>query len=256
MACALGAAVAVSGAAWAQKPATDGKDWSLTVGAGALYAPDYEGSDDYEVRALPFLMASYQDWLTFSVPEGLRAAVVNVDGFKAGVLLAYRFDRDGDDNIALKRWGDVDGAIEAGLFAEYRSGPFRVEFDVQHDVSGAHEGMVAQLSARYGARIGPAMVSFGPQVTWADDNYTQTYFGITPAQAAVALVPYVPYAADGGIKDYGLSAMVVVPLSDSWSVTGLASVNVLTGDAADSPLVQAQGSETQFMAGLFLGYRF
>jgi MipA family protein len=256
VALALSAAVLFAPAALAQRPAESGKDWSVTVGAGGLYTSDYEGSDDYEFRALPYLAVQYQDWLSLSVPDGLKAAVINADGFKAGVLLGYRFDRDGDDNVAIARWGDVDGAVELGAFAEYRTGPFRVELDVRHDVSGAHEGMIAKLAARYSTRIGGAMLSFGPQVTWADDNYTQTYFGITPAQAAVALVPYVPYAADGGIKDYGISAMVIVPLDDQWSITGLASVSQLTGDAADSPIVAIQGSETQFMAGLFVGYKF
>jgi outer membrane protein len=100
------------------------------------------------------------------------------------------------------------------------------------------------------------MLSAGPQVTWADDNYTQTYFGLTPAQAASAVLPYAPYAADGGVKDYGLGAMVMVPLDEQWTVTGLLSVSRLTGDAADSPIVAVHGSETQFTAGVFVGYRF
>ena len=253
---ALGAACFAISSAQAGKPEGVDKDWSVTIGAGGLYSPDYEGSDDYEFRALPYLAVTYQDWLSFSVPEGLKIAFLNADGFKAGVLAGYRFDRDAGDNIALAGWGDVDGAIELGAFAEYRQGPIRVELDVRQDVSGAHEGTVAKLSARYATRIAGAMFSVGPQLTWASDDYTQTYFGITPAQAASAVLVYAPYQADGGIKDYGLSATVVVPLDDQWSVTGLASVNWLTGDAADSPIVAVQGSETQFMAGLFVGYRF
>lgn len=252
----LSAVFATSAFAQAGKPESAGKDWSVTVGAGGLYSPDYEGSDDYEFRGLPYLAVAYQDWLSLSVPEGLKVALVNDFGFKAGVLAGYRFDRDAGDNIALAGWGDVDGAFELGAFAEYRHGPFRVELDVRHDVSDTHDGTIAKLSARYSARLAGAMISVGPQVTWADDNYTQTYFGLTPAQAVAAVLPYAPYAADGGIKDYGVSATVIVPLDAQWSVTGLVSVSQLTGDAADSPIVALQGSETQFMAGLFVGYRF
>lgn len=252
----LTAAAFFVSAAHAGKPAGQDKDWSVTIGAGGLYSPDYEGSDDYEFRALPYLAVTYQDWLSLSVPEGLKIALLNDDGLKAGVLAGYRFDRDAGDNIALAGWGDVDGAIELGAFAEYRQGPFQIALDVRQDVSGAHEGAIAKLSARYSTRVGGALVSVGPQATWASDNYTQTYFGITPAQAASAALWYVPYQADGGIKDYGLSATVVVPLDDQWSVTGLVSVSQLTGDAADSPIVAMLGSETQFSAGVFVGYRF
>jgi MipA family protein len=253
-----GAALVLSAASFASGPPQGGPkpDWQFMVGAGGLYSPDYEGSDDYEFRALPYLSVKYQDWLSFSVPEGLKVALLREDGFRAGLLAGYRFDRDAGDNIALAGWGDVDGAFELGGFAEYRSGPFSVELDLRQDVSGAHEGLIGKLSARYSTRLGPVMISAGPQVTWADDNYTQTYFGITPAQAAAATLWYAPYAADGGIKDYGLSAVVIVPLDDQWSVTGLFSVSQLTGDAADSPIVSMQGDETQFTAGVFVAYRF
>jgi outer membrane protein len=250
-------ACSVAAAASAPPPSGEPKpDWVIVAGAGGLYSPDYEGSDDSEFRALPYLSIRYQDWLSLSVPEGLKAAIVNENGFKAGVVLGYRFDRDASDNIALAGWGDVDGAFEAGLFAEYRFGPVRFEADVRQDLSGAHEGLIAKASLRYAVRLGSAMLSAGPQVTWADDNYTQTYFGLTPAQAASAVLPYAPYAADGGVKDYGLGAMVMVPLDEQWTVTGLLSVSRLTGDAADSPIVAVHGSETQFTAGVFVGYRF
>lgn len=253
---ALGAALCFVSTASAGKPEGPQKDWSVTIGAGGLYSPDYEGSDDYEFRGLPFLAVTYQDWVSLSVPEGLKVALLNDNGFKAGLLAGYRFDREASDNAALAGWGDVDGAVELGAFAEYRHGPFRVELDVRHDLSDAHDGTIAKLAARYSARIGFAMLSVGPQVTWADDNYTQTYFGVTPAQSALAVLPTPVYAAEGGLKDYGLSATIIVPIDEQWSVTGLASVSQLTGDAADSPIVALRGSETQFMAGLFVGYRF
>lgn len=253
---ALGAAVLAMSTAYAGKPGGETKDWSITVGAGGLYSPDYEGSDDYQFRGLPYLAVSYQDWLTFAVPDGLRVALLNEGGFKAGVLAGYQFDRDAGDNLALAGWGDVDGAVELGAFAEYRHGPFKLDFDVRHDVTDAHDGTTATLGAKYMARLGWAMLTVGPSVTWADDNYTQTYFGVTPAQSAAAVLATPAYVAKGGIKEYGLSATMVVPLNEQWAITGLAGVSQLTGDAADSPIVALRGSETQFTAGLFLGYRF
>ncbi|HAJ48436.1 MAG TPA: hypothetical protein DCL54_17815, partial [Alphaproteobacteria bacterium] len=241
----LGAA-SVSTAIASESVAPEKKDWRLTVGAGGLYRPDYQGSNEYEFTALPFLAGAYQDWLTFQVPEGLKAAVIVTDTFKAGVLAGVRFSRDAGDNIALAGWGDVDTAFELGGFAEYTVGPVTLGLDVRGDVSGAHEGFIAKASARYNARFGWARLSVGPEIQWADDNYTQTYFGITPVQAAASVLGYAPYAADGGINSYGFGAVLIVPLSKEWSITAIGSVSQLTGDAADSPIVAQQGSETQF----------
>lgn len=232
------------------------KDWTVVVGGGGLYVPDYQGSDDYEFRPLPYFRIEYQDWLTLSVPEGLKVAVVDEDGFTAGVLAGYRFGRDAGDNIALAGLGDVDGALELGAFADYKFDAIRLSLDARRAVAGDDAGTIATLSVRYEARFAGTIVSLGPKVSWVDDSYAQTYFGITPVQAAASTLGYAPYAANGGIKDYGIGLTVVVPLDNSWSVTGLASVSRLTGDAADSPIVDAQGSETQVTLGLFAGYRF
>ncbi|MFM9862530.1 MAG: MipA/OmpV family protein [Micropepsaceae bacterium] len=230
-------------------------DWTFILGGGGLYTPDYEGSDDYRFRALPYFRVQYQDWLSLSVPEGLKLTALNDGGFKAGAIVGYRFDRDAGDNIALAGWGDVDGALELGAFAEYKIDAFKLSLEARQGVSD-DVGLIATLGLRYETRIAGAMVSLGPKVSWVDDDYAQTYFGITGPQAAAAVHPYAPYAADGGIKDYGFGLTAVVPLGDAWSLTGIASVSQLTGDAADSPIVAREGSETQVTLGLFAGYRF
>lgn len=236
-----------------ERPAEQG--WSVVIGGGGLLSPDYEGSDDFEFRALPYISAKYDDWLSFSVPEGLKLTAINEGGFRAGVLAGYRFDRDEDDNDALDGWGDIDGTAELGAFAEYRMDAFKLAIDARQGLSD-ETGLQATLSLRHESRIGPSRLSFGPQVTWADDDYTQTYFGITPTQAAASTIGFAPYAAEGGIKSYGLGLSVFTPVTDSWAITAIASVSQLTGDAADSPIVADEGSETQYMVGVFAGYRF
>jgi len=48
-------------------PSVAGEEWETSLGAGALYAPDYLGSDDYETRALPILRLSYGDRFYFNL---------------------------------------------------------------------------------------------------------------------------------------------------------------------------------------------
>jgi outer membrane scaffolding protein for murein synthesis (MipA/OmpV family) len=247
----------VASVAFAQPaPPPPNTGWSFVVGGGGLLTPDYQGSDDYDVRALPLVSAKYDEWLTISFPEGVKAAFVNDGGFKLGVSAGFGFGRDESDNAALVGLGDIDSAVELGAFAEYRLGPVVFGLDARHDVAGAHDGTIARLSARFVLPFSGVRLGFVPQLTWADDNYTQTYFGISPAQAAASALGYAPYEANGGIKDYGLTAMAMIPLAEDWTLTAMAGVSQLTGDAAESPLVAGEGSETQFNAGIFIGYKF
>src|SRR5688500_18124252 len=39
----------------------DDSAWDVGIGAGAVYHPDYEGSDDYEVDPVPLLLLNYRD---------------------------------------------------------------------------------------------------------------------------------------------------------------------------------------------------
>jgi outer membrane scaffolding protein for murein synthesis (MipA/OmpV family) len=82
----------------------------------------------------------------------------------------------------------------------------------------------------------------------------QSYFGVTPAQAARS--GYGVYRPSGGFKDVGVMAGISMPLSESWSVDLMAKYAHLLGDAADSPLVDLKGSANQFSAGLSLSYHF
>jgi MipA family protein len=230
--------------------------WSFVAGGGGMAAPDYQGSDEYKVRALPFFSAKYDEWLTISFPEGVKAALVNENGLKIGLSAGFGFGRDQSDNEALAGLGDIDTSIELGMFAEYNFGPVIAGVDVRHDVAGAHEGTVAKLYGRMMIPAGGVKFGIGPQVTWADTNYTQTYFGISREQAFASRLGYAQYTVASGIKDYGLSAMAMVPIADDWSLTLMAGVSQLTGEAAESPIVEQQGSATQFNAGVFVGYKF
>ncbi|WP_341704334.1 MipA/OmpV family protein [Ferrovibrio sp.] len=236
------------------------KDWDIRLGAGALYQPDYEGSDDYEVAPLPLVMISYRD-LVF-----LRGPMLGVNAFtwqgpgpgdklQAGPLVRYQFGRDAGDNDALRGMGDIDDAVELGGFVTYGMGPWSAGLTVFRDVTDSHEGLTAKLSAGHRLPLGPKLMLRSELfTTWADDNYTEAFFGVTAAQAARSGLRQ--YRPEGGIKDVGLSLDLNYSLTEHWGVTGRLGYKRLLGDAADSPLVQDRGSADQFTTGLFVSYRF
>ena len=67
----------------ANAQARDGGDWQVMLGGGAIYAPDYEGSDDYEVLPFPFLSVEYRDLAYIRGPEGILIGLAEQLGQQA-----------------------------------------------------------------------------------------------------------------------------------------------------------------------------
>jgi outer membrane protein len=61
------------------------------------------------------------------------------------------------------------------------------------------------------------------------------------------------YDIDSGFKDVFLGVAASVPLGDRWSLKLAGRYAHLLGDAADSPIVEA---ESQWSGGVGLTYRF
>lgn len=240
-------------------PAAKG-DWDIRLGAIALYQPDYDGSDDYEIAALPFVMASWRDLIFLRGPVlGANAitwqGTVRGDRLQAGPLIRYAFGRQEDDSSDLRGMGDIDGGVEIGGFINYSLGPWSGELAVFRDASSGHDGLTARLSAGHRLPLGPKlMLRSEIAATWADDNYTQAFFGVTAAQSARSgLRQYQP---EGGLKDAGITLDLNYSVTESWGVSGRLGYRRILGDAADSPLVATRGSADQFTTGLFASYRF
>lgn len=261
------ASLAASATAAAQPSETGG--WAITLGAGTLYSPSYEGDDDYSLSILPNIQLRYEDRFFASVQEGAGYNVINTSKWRAGPIARIRFSRDddGDQSFAisggetddLRGLGDVDTSIELGGFAEYDLGNVKLSAELRQAVSG-HDGMVADLGARWRgvyAGFGPPLIwSAGPRLRLVDDQYTSAYFGVTPAQSIASGLPV--YEADGGLHSYGVGATAILPLSrdGAWSAVFLAGYDKLSGDAGDAPLVQLRGDDDQATFGVFISYTF
>jgi MipA family protein len=241
----------------AEEPSSD---WEIQIGAGAMVSPDYEGSDDYEVNPLPMVNISYKDRVFLDGPS-IGANLLIWDGtrpgdqLKIGPLLRYQMGREDDDNDALKGLGSIDGSAEIGGFISYENGPFSAGIKAFQDVGDGHEGMIVELEGGYRHSFNDNWsMQASIATTWADEDYTQSFFGIDSGQSLRS--GYREYNAEAGFKDIGLSLGVSYSFAENWNVTGMAGYSRLIGDAADSPIVDKQGSADAFMTGLFVGYRF
>lgn len=228
--------------------------WSIVVGGGGAYAPDYEGSDDYEFQPFPFASVVYDDFI-FIEGTSLGVNLLNFDGFKVGPIARYGFGRDEDDNDALDGLGDVNDSIELGGFLKYEIGIWSAGLTVAQDVAGGHEGLVAEATAGVGVPLTENLrSSLEASASWADSNYMESYFGISPKQSAKSGLSQ--FEADAGFKDVGIMLGLDYMFTDSIGIGGRAQYKRLLSDAADSPIVDDKGSADQFFTGLFLTYRF
>ncbi|WP_300295445.1 MipA/OmpV family protein [Ferrovibrio sp.] len=248
--------LSAGGPAMAQSGATEKSgektDWRLTIGAGAMLAPSYLGSDDYDIDALPLFDLRYADRVFLSTRDGLGANLLSSSRWRAGPVIKYRFGRDQDDDDALRGLGDVDPAGEAGGFVHYDLRPFKLGAEIRQGFGG-HEAVIGDMFVTWSTRLTDSlMLTAGPRATVASKDFTQTYFGIDAGQAARS--GYRPYDPDGAYVSYGLGATLTYKLTDQLSLGGFAGIDRIAGDAADSPIVDQAGSATQARLGLTLGY--
>lgn len=230
--------------------------WALTLGALGGIRPDYQGSDDYTGFGAPLVDLRYRDIFFLSSRDGIGVSVFRSNGFAVGPLLRYRFGRDQDDNDALKGLGDVGGTVEGGAFVRWQNGGWVVNVNAAQGLNGGgNRGFSAYASVGYGGRFAERWsYSVGPNVTWADSQFMQAYFGVTPDQAVTS--GYRPYSPGSGVKDVGLAGTLTWRFAERAAATALVEVSQLLDGAADSPIVDQKGSATQAFFGLGLSYRF
>ena len=243
-----------------------GVDW--TLGAGAVLATDYEGSDDYEPFPSLRLKAAWGDGYFVDLGGStlralqLRGNVIPGGRFQAGPLLNFRQERDDVDNDRVDDLDDVDNAFELGGFLGYlhkfqgaRAPSLGANFQFAADVSDAHNGWLFQPGIDLALPFGESFVfSARAFSTYATEKYMSTYFGIDNKNAGVSGLDR--FDADAGFKDVGLGLGLNYQISESWGLNLQGGYTRLIGDAEDSPVTDDEGSANQFFGGLGFTFSF
>lgn len=225
-------------------------DWSLIIGAGGMLEPSYEGSDELEASPLPFVLFNYGDWLEIN-PSGASVTVFRHDGFSLSGSVGYETGRDTDDHDRLRGLSDIDFAATVGAQAAYEWGPVEIYGEVERTIEGS-ESLLGTLGVGYSAPVSERLVlGASAEAIVADDNHMDAYFSVDAGQSAASGLSQ--YDAEAGLKRVNLSASATYLVNENWLVGGEAQLGVLTGDAADSPIVE---ETLQPSLAVFLGYRF
>jgi outer membrane protein len=232
--------------------------WKFALGGGVVNGPRYPGSRYDFTRGLPLASVSYGRFFLGAIPgggapAGAGAYLLHTEHWAIGLDVGgdSRKPRRATDDPILRGWGDIPGTARAGVFAGYTRDWLSVRGSIS-DALAHHEGVLASLAveAKYHATQ-RLTLSIGPEVTWANNQYAQTFFGISAAQSEIAGI--APYRAKSGVNTVGGSAGAAYMLTDHWSLGAHVSYGRLQGDAANSPVTT---DKTQRMYGAFVTYRF
>ena len=231
-----------------------------SLGVGVV--PDYMGSDDYTAGIAPAGLVRFGDsdrYVRLLVAE-LSVNVLDSRNWSLGPVVNYRFARDDVDDSVVKLMRDVDGTVEAGVFAGWtwigEDDPrhrFAASVQFLHDVMDEHEGYIASVSARYFKPVTlPLTLSVGVTATYGSSDYMQTYFGVDSVDSARSGLS--EFNAGSGLRDVRVPLMAIYSLSPKWHIAGGLIYTKLLDDASDSPVVDERGSSNQIYAGVGVAY--
>jgi outer membrane protein len=234
-------------------------EWRFTVGGGVGWTPKYPGADSYRLRALPVIGVSYGRFFAGGdsgggVGGGLGVNLLSHGNWRLGVALALGFGdaRRESDHPSLQGTGDIERTTRGVIFGGYTWRWLSAQLRIAPDVAGNDQGTLAffDVSVRYRASE-QLFFSAGPGITWADDDYMMTFFGVSAEQAARSTLP--AYEARGGVHAVRFGVNAGYRIDRAWSVGGRLGTARLRGDAAASPITR---DRTQNLAAVFVSYRF
>ena len=231
-------------------------DVKYSIGAGVGVVPDYEGSEDYKAAPLPYFSAQWKSGRYVRLDGNvLKINLLANDTWSLGPVLQYRGERDDDvDNNRVSKMDKIDAAVEAGAFLGYNYDSWDIGFQLATDVSGEHDGLLATARTGYTFKNDKMSTRFGASVTYADDDYMDTYFSVDAKDAIRSGLKR--YKAESGIKDVGVDLMLRYSMNENWSIRGITAYSALLEDAKDSPIVDDEGESGQFKGSVVVIYNF
>ena len=227
-------------------------EWDVTLGAGAAVRPTYEGSDHYIASPVPFVNVIWRDTIALGV-DGL-SAYWRYQNLRIGGGLSYGTGRQQSSGIfqqgdgRLAGMGDIPAAFALKAFADYKLGPVVLNAGLTKFTANGNDGVLVNFGIGLPYKLTETTtVRASVSADWADQNYMQTYFGVTPTQAVNS--GFAQFNAGAGIKDVNFGVGLTQQLGPHWALVANARLLRLTGDAENSPIVFSK-TQALFMSAI------
>lgn len=237
------------------------EDNQLLIGGGVAVEARYAGSD--RNKAAPLVVLDYTHASGFFASTLRGVGYGGQDGpVSYSAALGYRGGRkDKDQNSLfgntgsneLKGMGEIKGNPSAVLGLGFKPLPM-LELTLSADLPLSHRENGKTLHAGIGAQLlrgGPDNVSLALTAGFADNNYLQTYHGVTAAQAATS--GFSAYRPRGGLYEASTMLTWEHSFDARWSATTMLGATQLLRDASRSPLTKRKTNPT---AGFYVSYAY
>ena len=230
--------------------------WIVTIGARAAAAPPYEGAGHDVVAPSPTFTLRRADSPDRFIPPdgGTTLALLSSSYISAGPMVRFRYKRGDADKLTGMK--PIDLAIEPGAFVDlWPTSWFRARVEGRHGILG-HHGWVgdAGLDLVHTGKRWDA--SIGPRMGFGDARYMDTYFGVTPTEAARSPLINAPYEPGAGKRYTGLEAATSYRMVKDMRLSFDVGYHRLSSKAAQSPIVLVAGSRDQISGGVGVSYSF
>lgn len=231
----------------------------ILIGAGLRSRPAYDGSASRVIDPVPVLRYYGDPWFLRTTQGVLEAGARTRPhaGLVGGVQLAYEEGRVRSESTFLERYGvdDIDPDASLGVHLEWDGylGPMpvsalaRARWHVRDEL-GSQADLRLVAGVYGGGRLNAVVYVEG---TWADDRSVQSFYGITPQQAASTGLP--EYEPSGGLLRTEIGTLWSFDLDRAWMLVGRIAGRQLRGDARRSPLTE---DPTNGYFSLGFAYRF
>ena len=231
--------------------------WTVTIGAGGNFRPDFEGATHDQLSPVPIFSVeragSHQQFI--GPRDGASIALFDTGGFRAGPVGTFLPARKASSDSALNGLYDVKATIELGGFIEYFPVDwFRARAEVRRGFGGS-TGVFADLSADAIVPVWDRLTwSAGPRLSFANTHGTAPFFGIDQTEALASGLPV--FNATGGLHSVGAGTQLRYQITPQWEVHSYIEYQRLTGAAAASPLIAQRGSPNQTTSSIGASYSF
>jgi outer membrane protein len=231
--------------------------WTVTIGAGGNFRPDFEGATHDQLSPVPIFSVeragSHQQFI--GPRDGASIALFDTGGFRAGPVGMFLPARMASSDSALNGLYDVKATIELGGFIEYFPVDwFRARAEVRRGFGGS-TGVFADLSADAIVPVWDRLTwSAGPRLSFANTHGTAPFFGIDQTEALASGLPV--FNATGGLHSVGAGTQLRYQITPQWEVHSYIEYQRLTGAAAASPLIAQRGSPNQTTSSIGASYSF
>ncbi len=240
--------------------AEDNSDPNI-FGLALQSGPAYIGSDSNKVSPIPIIMFAKGPWFV-QTTEGILETGLKQDflnNYSAGIQLAYEDGRFRKDANFLKEHNidNISASASYGAFLQYENNLSIIPIDLlvryRKNVDSTRGSQLdLRLTAGiYGGEGSRLNAEFFAQATYADQNSSQYYYGVSQEQSSVSMLN--AYKNKAGLMSGQTGFWASYDITSNWLLVGDIEVEKLLGDSRNSPLAKDH-TNNSIMVGVAYKY--